>query len=67
MIKKSYGEKKQKYQEYLSDDKQLWLLYRTRPMCSSVSELPMPTSSNFCPLTMYVIFKDKIIKSGCSH
>ena len=29
----------------------LWLLRRTRPMCSSVSELPMPTSSNSCTLT----------------
>ena len=40
----------------------LWSLCRTRPMCSSVSELPMPTSSTFCTLTGYVIFKAKIIK-----
>ena len=37
----------------------LWSLCRIRPMCSSVSELPMPTSSVLCLLTGYVIFKDK--------
>ena len=45
----------------------LWSLCRTRPMCSSVSELPMSTSSALCFLTRYVIFKAKIIKSGCSQ
>ena len=37
----------------------LWSLCRIRPMCSSESELPVPTSSDLCTLTGYVIFKDK--------